>query len=130
MDEAVRQALEIVKAQAGFRPMQVDEIHSMVQALTKIICAVHESGGAEDAVPHEVPKGRISGKSITCLECGKSYKLLTRKHLLGHGLTPEEYCEKWGYEKDQPLVCKELRRARSRKMKDMKLWEKRRKKTS
>ncbi|MDE5879805.1 MAG: MucR family transcriptional regulator, partial [Desulfovibrio sp.] len=35
--------------------------------------------------------------------------------------------EKWGLKKDTPLVCKSLQRERRKKMKDMKLWEKRRK---
>ena len=79
------------------------------------------AGGAENAVK------QITEKSVACLECGKSFKLLTRRHLLSHGLTAEEYREKWGYPKDMPLVCKSLQRERRKKMKDMKLWEKRRK---
>ncbi len=73
---------------------------------------------------------QVTEKSITCLECGKSFKLLTRRHLLSHGLSVNEYREKWGYAKDVPLVCKGLQRERRKKMKDMKLWEKRRKKTA
>jgi predicted transcriptional regulator len=42
----------------------------------------------------------------------------------------EEYRKKWGYSKDVPLVCKSLQRERRKKMKDMKLWEKRRKKAA
>ena len=42
-----------------------------------------------------------------------------------NGLTPEQYREKWGYPRNMPLVCKALQRERRKKMKDMKLWEKR-----
>ena len=59
------------------------------------------------------------------METGKSFKILTRKHLAKFGLTPETYREKWGYPKNMPLVCKELQRERRKKMKQMKLWEKR-----
>jgi predicted transcriptional regulator len=72
------------------------------------------------------PKKAIREKSVICLECGKSFKVLTKKHLASHGLTPEEYKEKWGYKKGTSLVAKALARERRRKMKDMKLWEKRR----
>lgn len=65
-------------------------------------------------------------KSITCLECGKSFKLISRKHLASHGLDADAYREKWGIKRDVPLVCKALQRTRRKKMKDMKLWEKRR----
>ena len=44
-----------------------------------------------------------------------------------HGLEMASYKEKWGLKKDVPLVCKSLQRERRRKMKDMRLWEKRRK---
>lgn len=128
MDEHIKQALEIVKAQASFRTMTEDEIGSMVRTLSTAI---------KQLMAGDVPPGAFCGadsaskqvaeKSVTCLECGKSFKLLTRRHLLSHGLTAEEYREKWGYPKDTPLVCKSLQRERRKKMKDMKLWEKRRK---
>jgi predicted transcriptional regulator len=73
------------------------------------------------------PKKAIKEKSVTCLECGKSFKILTKKHLATHGLAPEEYKEKWGYKKNTPLVCKSLQRERRKKMKEMRLWEKRKK---
>ena len=128
MEEHIKQALEIVKAQASFRTMSEEEVSSMVRTLSTAIrqlmtgeISPASAGGAENAMK------QISEKSVSCLECGKSFKLLTRRHLLSHGLTAEEYREKWGYPKDMPLVCKSLQRERRKKMKDMKLWEKRRK---
>ena len=56
------------------------------------------------------------------------FKVITRKHLASHGLTPEEYKEKYGYKKTQTLACKALARERRTKMNDMKLWERRAKK--
>ena len=61
------------------------------------------------------------------MECGKTFKILTRKHIASHTLDAAAYREKWGLKKDTPLVCKGLQRERRKKMKDMKLWEKRRK---
>jgi len=57
--------------------------------------------------------------------CGKTFKLITAKHLATHGLTKEEYLEKYGYKKGTALVSKSLRKARKRKMQEMKLWERR-----
>lgn len=42
-----------------------------------------------------------------------------------HGLSTEEYREKWGYKKGASLVAKSLARDRRKKMQEMKLWEKR-----
>jgi predicted transcriptional regulator len=127
MDEYVQKAIEIVKAQAGFRTMSEEEISSMLQSLlTAIRQIVPKEVGAPTNGAEEGAK-QITDKSIPCLECGKSFKLLTHRHLALHGLTAEEYKNKWGYPKDIPLVCKSLQRERRRKMKDMKLWERRRK---
>lgn len=130
MDEHIKQALEIVKAQASFRTMSEEEISSMVRTLSTAIRQLMNGDlPAGNFGPVDAASKQVSEKFVTCLECGKSFKLLTRRHLLSHGLTAEEYREKWGYPKDMPLVCKSLQRERRKKMKDMKLWEKRRKET-
>ena len=128
MDDFLKEALDIVKAQATVRTMSEEEILSMVKSLASGIRAISD-GAADDveeaAVPSTDPKKAVREKSIICLESGKAFKVLTKRHLAKFGLTPDEYREKWGYPKKTPLVCKELQRQRRKKMKDMKLWEKR-----
>lgn len=131
MDDFLKEALDIVKAQATVRTMTEEEILSMVGTLCKGIRSIGESATEDEdvaAVPPTDPKKAIREKSIICLESGKTFKVLTKRHLAKFGLTPDEYREKWGYAKKLPLVCKELQRQRRKKMKDMKLWEKRIKK--
>ena len=129
MDDYLQSALEIVKAQASARPMTEDEIISMVRSVANGIAAVSSgqlaASEAESAAPAMDPKKAIKEASITCLECGKSFKVITKKHLASHGLTPEEYKAKYGYKKTQALTCKALARERRTKMKDMRLWERR-----
>jgi len=134
MEDYLQSALEIVKAQASARPMTEDEIISMVKAVASGI-AVIVGGQAlpaheENGTPVMDPKKAIKESSVTCLECGKSFKVITSKHLAHHGLTPEAYKVKYGYKKTQALAAKSLVRARRAKMKDMKLWERRVKKTA
>lgn len=130
MNDYLKGALEIVKAQASVRTMTEDEITTMVQKLAEGIRAIGE-GELPDADVYgdsvTDPRKAVKEKTITCLECGKSFKILTRKHLASHGIDAAEYREKWGLKKGTPLVCKSLQRERRKKMKDMKLWEKRRK---
>jgi len=131
MDDFLKEALDIVKAQATVRTMTEDEILSMVRSLCSGIRSISEASADEEdvaAAPSADPKKAIREKSIVCLESGKSFKVLTKRHLAKFGLTPDEYREKWGYPKKTPLVCKELQRQRRKKMKDMRLWEKRVKK--
>ncbi|MGE4539502.1 MucR family transcriptional regulator [Desulfovibrio sp. JY] len=126
MEDYLKSALEIVKAQASVRNMTDEEITSMVRRLAigiRDISGEAPAGEAEQTVGMD-PKKAIKEKSVTCLECGKSFKVITKKHLASHGLTPEEYKAKHGYKKSMPLVCKSLQRDRRKKMKDMRLWEK------
>lgn len=126
MEEYLKQALEIVKAQASVRTMTEEEITSMVQKLSSGIQAIAEGGAAETEEQIACdPQKSIREKSIICCVCGKSFKILTKKHLASHDLTPAEYREKFGYKKNSPLVCKSLQRERRKKMKEMKLWTKR-----
>ena len=126
-NEAVAAALDIVKAQAGARAMSEEEILSMVKSVVAGImtmagndqCQVNEAAGG----PVLDPKKAVKEASIVCLECGKSFKVITKKHLASHSLSAEEYRTKHGYKKTQALVCKSLIRERRAKMKDMKLWE-------
>jgi predicted transcriptional regulator len=129
MEDYLKEALDIVKAQASVRTMAEEEITSMVQKLAEGIKRIAEGVTVEDApVPSVDPKKAIREKSIINLEDGKPYKILTKKNLAKFGLTPDEYREKWGYKKGTPLICKGLQRERRKKMKEMKLWTKRKKK--
>ena len=130
MDDFLKEALDIVKAQASVRVMAEDEIVAMVRRLSNSLKSLAEGESCSDEAIAEVqsdPRKSIKEKSISCLECGKTFKILTRKHLATHGLDAGSYREKWNLKKDTPLVCKGLQRERRKKMKDMRLWEKRRK---
>lgn len=132
MDEFIKQALDIIKAQASVRTMTEDEIASMVK---KISLSIKElsAGNLVESTPEEAPSGidskkAIKEKTILCLECQKVFKVLTKKHLAVHGLTPEEYRAKHGYKKGAPLIAKGLSRDRRKKMQEMQLWTKKGKK--
>lgn len=129
MDDYLKEALEIVKAQASVRTMTEEEILSMVQKLASGIASISDDVVDVDCESPAVdPKKAIREKSIVCLECGKSFKVLTKRHLATHDLAPADYKEKWGYPKKTSLVCKSLARERRKKMGEMKLWERRGKK--
>ena len=125
MDDYLKEALSIVKAQASVRTMTEEEIISMVQKLSSGIKGVADDTVGETAEADVDPQKAIREKSITCCVCGKSFKIITKKHLASHDLTPNEYRDKFGYKKALPLVCKSLQRERRKKMKEMQLWTKR-----
>ena len=124
MEDHLAMAIEIVTAQAKVRDMKEDEIRAMVARLSATIrdIGLGASAGADIRLD---AKRAVKERTITCLESGKSFKILTRKHLARFGLTPDEYRAKWGYPKDTPLVCKALQRERRKKMRELRLWERR-----
>lgn len=129
MEPYINSAIEIVKAQASIRSMTEEEMSSMIRTLAQSINkAMPESAFYEEDAPRKQLQGKLPGeKSITCHECGKNFRLITRKHLLSHGLSEAEYKDKWGYPKSMSLVCKALQKERRKNMNSIKLWEKRRK---
>lgn len=126
MDDYLKLAIELVKAQASVRVMQEEEITAMVRTLAANLRSMADGTVVEDDENTLTSSKSIKEKTITCMECGKSFKLITSKHLAQHGLDADAYREKWGFKPGVPLVCKSLQRTRRKKMKDMKLWEKRR----
>ena len=130
MDDYLKEALEIAKAQASVRVMKEEEITAFVQTVTQGIRVVAETEQPVELSTEEmVLEGRksVKEKSVTCLECGKNFKVLTKRHLATHGMSTDNYREKWGLKKGTALVSKALQRERRKKMNDMKLWERRRK---
>ena len=130
MTDFLKEALDLTKAQASVRTMTEEEMMQMITKLASKLQSMSVGEETAQAPVEEVsvtidPKKSIKEKSITCLECGKVMKVITKKHLALHGLDAVSYREKYGLKKGTPLSCKELARARRAKMKDMKLWEKR-----
>ena len=128
MDDYLKLAIELATAQASVRVMEEEEMVAMIRSLSTSLKKMTDDSldiDGEESLTSS-PARSIKEKTITCLECGKVFKLITSKHLSSHGLDAEAYRRKWGLKPDTPLVCKSLQRTRRKKMKDMKLWEKRR----
>ena len=133
MEEYLQEALEIAKAQASVRNMTEDEISSMVATVAKKVKEIsQETEGQQQEQQEEVkqepavdPQKSVREKSVVCLECGKTFKVLSKRHLEKHGLSPQQYKEKWGLKKNQALIAKSLARERRKKMQEMQLWKRR-----
>ena len=99
MDEYIIAAQKLVAAQAGVRVMTEDEILNMIASLASSLRVLDSNQQiertadsiAEENVDPKISKKSITDKSITCLCCGKKGKVLNKKHLAMHGLTPDQY---------------------------------------
>ncbi len=127
MDELFRQALELAKAQASVREMSPEDIANFTANMANNLKNIANEA-PDDEEPIKLacdPKTAIRERSILCAICGKSFKVLTKKHLALHGITPDEYRKICGYKKGYPLICKGICRERRKNMENMKLWERR-----
>ena len=84
MDDYLKEALEITRAQAGVRIMTEEEIATFIQKVAVGIRAVAEGEAPVELDSAEMAleaRKSVKEKSVTCLECGKSFKILTKRHL-------------------------------------------------
>lgn len=95
--------------------------------LTKLIGQVHASlvalrtGSFETAVEFEpaVPvKKSATPDHLVCLEDGKRFKSLKRHLRTEHGLTPEQYRQKWGLASNYPMVARRYSEVRTSLLRD------------
>ncbi|MFP4474914.1 MAG: MucR family transcriptional regulator [Desulfatibacillaceae bacterium] len=117
-------AAEIVAAQAGATAMTPEEVAASIASVHETLSRLHATEMGETTVGTEQitiesaddpmaklrnnPERSIRKHSVTCLECGAEYKILNKKHLISHGLTPAEYREKWGFGPRRALSAKAL----------------------
>ena len=117
--------MSITTAQAGVRPMTAQEIVAYAKEVAAGIRQLQGNAVTGATEPAVNPKDAVRETSVVCLECGAKFKMLTKRHLAQHGLTPEEYKAKWGLKKGSSLACKSIQRMRRQKMQDMQLWTRR-----
>lgn len=102
--------------------------------LPNVISQVHAAlGGTTTPVEEIMEKQKpavtvrrsIQNDHLICLEDGQKYKSLKRHLMTHHGLTPEQYREKWELPADYPMVAPAYAEARSKLAKEMGLGQKR-----
>ena len=118
-------AIDFMDKQASVRPMTPAEYAAGVAEAEEQFRKLYEPAEVVEDTNTLVadPKTAIKDRSIICCVCGKSMRVITKAHLLTHGLTPESYRELCGYKKGTPLITKSLQRERRNKMSELRLWE-------
>lgn len=101
-------------------PHQEPEYGSTREALPEKGVSGEKKGGGKKEKPSPPvsppvsPQDSIQQDQVICLECGKSYKVLSSKHLKTHGLSSREYRKKYGFSLRQPLCSKALSEKRKK----------------
>lgn len=93
-------------------PNFLERVHGAVRNLANgAVVAGEEPSDLPFTPAVSVRKSLASKDHIISLIGGKPYKTL-RRHLAGHGLTPEQYRERYGLRADYPMVSESYSLAR------------------
>jgi predicted transcriptional regulator len=88
------------------------KMHAAVTSLSSPQVSAAEPEPAEEFVPAVTVRKSLASKDhLISLIDGKPYKTLKR-HLSGHGLTPQQYRERFGLKADYPMVSETYSQAR------------------
>ncbi len=101
------------RASAEDVPTFLAQMHAAVSGLTgDPQSPAPEAGPAAEFTPAVSARKSLSSKDhIISMIDGKPYKTL-RRHLSGHGLTPEEYRDRYNLRADYPMVSENYSAAR------------------
>ena len=97
---------DIVTAHVANNNVEVDAVPTLIKNVFGALSGLGQSD-AEEERPEPAVSVRASVKNdhIVCLEDGKKMKMLKRHLMTDHGMTPEEYRERWNLPADYPLVA-------------------------
>ena len=106
-------AKDLVLAQIQTKTLSPGDMHTVLQqtyASLKALQAQEDANGSIAVATPETPPERVNWRksitkhTVTCLECGASFKQLSVRHLKEHGLDGRSYRIKYGIPRIQALV--------------------------
>ena len=123
-------ATEIVSAFVANNKVAVGDLSKLIGDVHAALQQTTTGGQKAEEKPLEPAvsiRRSVQPDHIVCLEDGKKFKSLKRHLMTDHGLTPQDYRQKWGLPRDYPMVAPTYAAARSELAKQMGLGQSRRK---
>jgi predicted transcriptional regulator len=126
-------AKDLVLAQIKAQRLAPDEMHAALQHTYTSLQALKTQEDAHGSVAVAIPKTppapipwkkSITKHTVTCLECGASFKQLSVRHLRDHGLDGRSYRVKYDMPRTQPLAAKEVTSRRKEIVQRIRPWQK------
>jgi predicted transcriptional regulator len=132
---------QIVAAHAANNSLEATALPNVIRSVFKALSGLHVTSSSEPVVVTRHPRANepmhqhdrdehsnshahngyvhpsygqtVFGDHLICMEDGLSMKMLKRHLLTVHGMTPDEYREKWGLPESYPMVASEYAKLRS-----------------
>lgn len=126
-DALLELTADVVGSYVSNNSVPIGELPSLISdiyiALGKT-CNFEEPVAADRQKPAVNPKKSVQNEYLVCLEDGNKFKSLKRHLMTYHGLTPQQYREKWSLDSAYPMVAPAYAISRSQLAKSMGLGRK------
>ena len=98
---------DIVAAHVSNNDVGVGDVPVLITNVYNALAGLGGGSTAEEQRPDPAVSIRSSVKKdhLVCLEDGKKMKMLKRHLMTEHGMTPDEYRQRWGLGADYPMVA-------------------------
>lgn len=100
-------------------PELILTVHAALLALTAV------GGAPKRQSPAKLMRDSIKKDFLVCLEDGVRLKTLKRHLRACHGMTPDQYRQKWGLPPHYPMVAPQYAQLRAAYARDGQLWRQR-----
>ena len=116
---------DIVTAHVVNNSVDVADLPSLIQNVYGALAGLGTQQVVEERPDPAVSvRASVKNDHIVCLEDGKKMKMLKRHLMTDHGLTPQEYRERWNLPADYPMVAPEYAEKRRELAKEIGLGRK------
>ena len=98
---------DIVSAHVSNNTVGAQELPALINSVFVALSSAgeHEAAPVETLQPAVSIRASVKPEAITCLDCGFKGKMLKRHLGTEHGMTPQQYKERWSLPADYPLVA-------------------------
>ncbi|ETW98960.1 MAG: hypothetical protein ETSY1_16785 [Candidatus Entotheonella factor] len=125
-------AKDLVTEQIRMGRVQAEDMQSLLRTTYDTLLRLQQYEMARDtaasperpgADPSAIWKRSIAKHAVTCLECGNTFKQLSRRHLRIHDLDAKSYRAKYGIPRTQPLSARAATARRRELAMQIRPWE-------
>lgn len=105
---------DIVTAHVSNNTVAVDQVSALIGTVYDALAGLGADDEQEETTPDPAVSIRSSVKKghIVCLDCGNKFKTLKRHLMAEHGLTVDEYRNRWNLNSNYPMTAPEFAAAR------------------
>lgn len=128
---ALEMAQDLTLALVKAKQLSPEDARQTLEQTHATVLSLQAQPAAKPTDPAPVPKApsgdwqkTITKRTVTCLDCGASFKQLSIRHLRHHGLDMRSYRAKHGIPQSQSLSARDITARRRQMIQETRLWEK------